>query len=200
MAAAVIDNGIGTAGASKCRILPININGAISEMYEAIIWAADHGVRVVNISWTGGDSETLNAAGAYLKERARGIVAMSGVNGAGFLNYVNQPNIYCISMTDAGENPRSRFGNHIDFSAPGFEVFSTTTNSGYGFASGTSYSTPLFCGAVATLFSVNPALTPDAAIDLLKNTAEDLGPVGWDQFHGFGRINQGKAAAAALEI
>src|SRR5687768_3553879 len=117
-------------------------------------------VRGANSSVRGADSVRSDGACGYLKERARGIVAMSGVNGAGFLNYVNQPNIYCISMTDAGENPRSRFGNHIDFSAPGFEVFSTTTNSGYGFASGTSYSTPLFCGAVATLFSVNPALTP----------------------------------------
>ena len=149
MAAAVIGNGIGIAGASNCRILPMNINGAISEMYEATIWAADHWVRVVNISWTGGDSATLNAAGAYLKEKARGVLAMSGVNGAGFLDYTNQPNIYCISMTDAADNPRSRFGNHIDFSAPGFEIFSTTTNSNYGYASGTSYSTPLFCGVVA---------------------------------------------------
>jgi subtilisin family serine protease len=197
MAAAVIGNGVGTAGASNCRILPININGAISEMYEAVIWAADHGVRVVNISWTGGDSESLNAAGSYLKEKARGILAMSGVNGAGFLNYTNQPNIYCISMTDAADNPRSRFGNHIDFSAPGFEIFSTTTNSSYGFASGTSYSTPLFCGVVATLFSINPALSPEGAIDLLKSTAKDLGSVGWDQFHGFGRIDFARAAERA---
>ena len=197
MAAAVIGNGIGIAGASNCRILPMNINGAISEMYEATIWAADHWVRVVNISWTGGDSATLNAAGAYLKEKARGVLAMSGVNGAGFLDYTNQPNIYCISMTDAADNPRSRFGNHIDFSAPGFEIFSTTTNSNYGYASGTSYSTPLFCGVVAALFSINPALTPDEVIDLLKRTAVDLGSPGWDQFHGFGRIDFAQAAAAA---
>ena len=197
MAAAVIGNGIGAAGASNCRILPININGAISEMYDAIIWAAEHGVRVVNISWTGADSETLNAAGAYLKETTRGILAMPGVNGSGFLNYTNQPNIYCVAMTDAADNPRSRFGNHIDFSAPGFEIFSTTTNSNYGYASGTSYSTPLFCGVVATLFSINPALTPDAAIELLKSTAVDLGSPGWDQFHGYGRIDFGAAAAGA---
>ena len=197
MAAAVIGNGIGAAGASNCRILPININGAISEMYDAIIWAADHGVRVVNISWTGADSETLNAAGAYLKDKARGILAMPGVNGSGFLSYTNQPNIYCVAMTDAADNPRSRYGNHIDFSAPGFEIFSTMTNSSYGYASGTSYATPLFCGVVATLLSINPALTPDAAIELLKSTAVDLSSPGWDQFYGDGRIDFASAAAAA---
>ncbi len=197
MAAAVIGNGAGVAGASNCRILPINIDGAISEMYDAVIWAADHDVRVVNISWTGADSDTLNAAGAYLKTKARGILAMPGVNGSGFLDYPNQPNICCISMTDAADNVRSRFGNHIDFAAPGWEIFSTTTNSSYTAATGTSYATPLFCGVVATLFSINPALSADDVIQILKSSAIDLGSPGWDQYYGFGRINFAGAAAAA---
>jgi subtilisin family serine protease len=197
LAAAVIGNGTGIAGASNCRVLPINIDGAISEMYDAVIWAADHGVRVVNISWTGADSDTLNSAGAYLKTKARGILAMPGVNGSGFLDYTNQPDIYCISMTDAADNMRSRFGNHIDFAAPGWEIFSTTTNSTYVTGTGTSYATPLFCGVVATLFSINPALGPDDVIEILKSTAVDLGSPGWDQFYGYGRINFAGAAAAA---
>ncbi len=197
MAAAVIGNHLGVAGASNCRILPININGAISEMYSAVIWAADHGVRVVNISWTGADSDTLNAAGSYLKTTARGILAMSGVNGTGFLNYTNQPHIYCISMTDAADNPRSRFGNHIDFAAPGWEIYSTVAGSNYGFGSGTSYSTPLFSGVVAALFGINPTLGPEEVIELLKTNSVDLGSLGWDQFYGWGRINFAAAARAA---
>ena len=197
MAAAVIGNQLGVAGACNCRILPININGAISEMYDAVVWAADHGVRVVNISWDGAYSDTLNAAGSYLKATARGILAMAGVNGSGFLNYTNQPAIYCIAMTDAADNPRSRFGNHIDFAAPGWAIYSTVTNGGYTFGSGTSYSTPLFCGVVAALFSINPTLGPDEVIELLKTSAADLGPPGWDQYYGWGRINFAAAAAAA---
>ncbi len=197
MVAAVIGNQLGVAGACNCRILPININGAISEMYAAVIWAADHGVRVVNISWTGANSDSLNVAGNYLKVTARGILAMAGVNGTGFLDYTNQPHIYGIAMTDAADNPRSRFGNHIDFAAPGWTIFSTVTGGGYGSDSGTSYSTPLFCGVVAALFSINPTLGPDEVIELLKNSATDLGPPGWDQYYGWGRINFAAAAAAA---
>ncbi|MGH7953794.1 MAG: S8 family serine peptidase, partial [Limisphaerales bacterium] len=48
LAAAVINNDLGIAGMGNCTILPISINGAISEMYDAVIWAADHEVRVVN--------------------------------------------------------------------------------------------------------------------------------------------------------
>src|SRR5579872_351189 len=71
MAAAVIGNGLGVAGAGNCDVLPININGYISDMYNATIWAASNGVRVVNISWTGGTDDTLEAAGYFLKTHAR---------------------------------------------------------------------------------------------------------------------------------
>lgn len=197
MAAAVINNQSGIAGAGNCSILPININGAISEMYDAVIWAADHDVRVVNISWTGADSSSLNDAGLYLRNKTGGVLAMAGVNGTGFLDYPNHPYITCISMTDAADNMRSRFGNHIDFAAPGYQVFSTSIGSSYTTDSGTSYSTPLFCGVLGVVFSMNPTLSPDEALDILKNTAVDKGQPGWDQFYGWGRIDFAAAAQAA---
>jgi subtilisin family serine protease len=197
MAAAVVNNARGVAGAANCAILPININGAISEMYNATIWAADHGVRVVNLSWTGGNSDTVEAAAAYLKATSRGILAMAGVNGSGFLNYTNQPDIYCISMTDAADNLQSMYGPHIDFAAPGWQILSTTTEGGYATGTGTSYSTPLFCGVVAWLFSLNPTLGPDDVIGILEHTSLDLGPPGWDQYFGWGRVRFNEAAIAA---
>jgi hypothetical protein len=199
MAAAVIGNSQGVAGAGNCQILPININGYISEMHDAIIWAADHDVWVVSISWTGGNDDTLEAAGYYLKTKARGILAMAGVNGSGLLDYTNQPDIYCIAMTDAADNQRSTHGDHIDFAAPGWQILSTTTNGGYAIGTGTSYSTPLFSGLVGVLMSINPTLAPDEIIDLIKNSAADKGQPGWDQYFGWGRVNFGAAASAAAQ-
>jgi hypothetical protein len=200
LAAAVINNGLGIAGMGNCTILPININGAISEMYDAVIWAADHGVRVVNISWTGGDSDTLNAAGAYLEAADRGLLVMAGGN-LGVSPYTtNQPDIYCISMTDAADNMQSLAGPQVDFAAPGWNVFSTMTGGNYGFASGTSYAAPVFAGVVAVLFSINPTLGPDDAIAILKTTAHQPNgwPAGeWNSFYGWGRIDFAAAAAAA---
>jgi hypothetical protein len=197
MAAAVVHNALGVAGAGNCRLLPIHINGFTDEMYDAIVWAADHGIRVVNISWSGADSPSLNEAGLYLKERARGVLAMSGLNGSGSLNLPNQPHIYAISMTDAADNPQSSSGPHIDFAAPGFNVYSTTTASIYMAGTGTSYSTPLFAGIVAVLLSINPTLSSDEVIELLKTTADDKGQPGWDPFFGWGRIHFGRAAVLA---
>lgn len=199
MAAAVINNATGIAGVANCKLLPINVNGALSEIAAAIYWAADNNVRVVSISWTGASNDTLNAAALYHKEKTRGIVAMAGVNGSGFLDYPNQPHIYCVSMTDAADNMRSRHGNHIDFAAPGYEVFSTTINSGYSAGTGTSYATPLFAGVVAGLFSINPLLSGADVIEILKSSALDLGTPGWDQFFGWGRINYAAAAQAAWQ-
>ena len=197
MAAAVIGNGLGIAGASNCRVLPINILGSLGEMGQAVYWAADHGVRIVNISWTGAFSDTLNAAGHYLKTNAHGILVMAGVNEPRNPPYPNQPDIYCVSMTDAADNMVSWAGDHIDFAAPGWNIHSTTTNGGYAFGSGTSYAAPLFCGMAARLMSVNPTLTADEIIELFKVSAVDLGAAGWDRFFGWGRVDYAEGVVAA---
>jgi len=109
----------------------------------------------------------------------------------------NQPDVLCISMTDAAENMQSLAGVQVDFAAPGWGIYSTTINGGYAMASGTSYSAPLFCGVVAALFSMNPLLGPDEVVEIMKRTAVDKGPPGWDQWFGWGRIDFAAAAAEA---
>jgi subtilisin family serine protease len=199
MAAAVINNGIGIAGAANCRILPVNINGAISDMYNATLWAASNGVRVVNISWSGGTNPVLEAAGLFLKTNAGGLLIMSAVDGSGLLNGPNQPDVYCVSMTDAADNfQETMYGPYIDFAAPGFEVFSTTTASGYASGTGCSFAAPLVAGVAAWIFGLNPTLQPDDVIGILTNTAVDLGAPGRDDYYGWGRIDFAAAAQVAF--
>ncbi len=199
MAAAVINNGVGVAGAANCRVLPININGAISEMYNATLWAASNGVRVVNISWSGATNAVLEAAGQFLKTNAGGILVMSAVDGNGTLNGPNQPDVFCVSMTDAADNFQLTLrGAYIDFAAPGYQVYSTTTGGGYATATGCSFAAPLVAGVMAWMLGTNPTLQPDEVIGILTNTAVDLGPAGWDQFYGWGRLDFGAAAAATV--
>ncbi len=198
MAAAVINNGVGVAGAANCQVLPVNINGAISEMYNATLWAATNGVRVVNISWSGGTNAVLEAAGLFLKTNAGGILVMSAVDGSGLLNGPNQPDVYCVSMTDAADNFQgTMYGPYIDFAAPGYEIYSTTTAGGYATATGCSFAAPLVAGVVAWLFGLNPTLAPGDVIGILTNTAVELGQPGWNEYYGWGRVDFGAAAAAA---
>lgn len=198
LAAAAVNNFVGVAGAGNFKVLPINIDPTISSMYTAILWAADNGVRVVNISYDGCFSSNLNDAGEYLQKTARGLLVMAGVNRQEFLGYVNQPAILAISMTDKADQQLSSHGQHVDFAAPGWQVFATTTNSTYESDSGTSYSAPLTAGVIASLLGINPELNPTNVVQILKETAVDLGTQGWDQFYGWGRIDFGKAARAAF--
>ncbi len=195
MAAAVIDNGVGVAGAANCRILPINIDGAISQMYNATLWAASNGVRVVNISWSGATNALLESAGYFLKTNAAGILVMSAVDGNGPLDGPNQPDVYCVAMTDAADNfQETMYGPYIDFAAPGYQIYSTTTGGGYATGSGCSFAAPLFAGVAAWILALNPTLVPGDVMGILTNTAVDLGP---SEFYGWGRVDFGAAAAAA---
>jgi hypothetical protein len=195
--AAVANNGVGGAGVSSALVLPINTTGAESELCAGIYWAATNGVRVVNISWTGAGSDAINAAASYLKVRGRGLVFMAGENGTGMTSYGNQPDIWAVSMTDAVDNQRSKYGESIDFAAPGWLVYSTKTQGSFGSSYGTSYSAPVMAGAAAWIMSMNPALGAEEVISILKNTAKDLGDPGWDMWYGWGRVDLGRAAAQA---
>lgn len=203
LVAAVINNGVGVAGAVNCTILPIQINGTLAEMYLGTLWAGSNGVRVVNISWTGADDPIMNYAGMWLQDHARGILAMVGGNDAVRFDYTNYPAVIAISGTSATDQMPFGYGPHIDFAAPGVGVYTTAVSSGYASRSGTSYATPLFSGIVAAIMMINPALNPQEVIEILKATATDLGPPGWDEQYGWGLIDYAKAArmaAATLRI
>jgi hypothetical protein len=195
--AAVINNGLGVAGVDNCKILPISIQGTLAEMYLGTVWAASNGVRVVNISWTGCQDPIMNYSGQWLEDHDRGILAMVGGNDATRLDYTNYATVVAIAGTDENDQAPFSYGPHIDFAAPGVAVYTTATSSGYAAQSGTSFATPLFCGVVADLMTINPALGPNDVLDLLKRTAVDLGTPGWDEHYGWGRIDFAKAAQAA---
>src|SRR5665213_3440947 len=123
---------------------------------------------------------------------------MSAVDGSGLLDGPNQPDIYCVSMTDAADNfQATMYGPYIDFSAPGYQIYSTSTGNSYATGTGCSFAAPLVAGVMAWIFGLNPTLAPGDVIGILTNTAVDLGTAGWDEYYGWGRINFGAAAAAA---
>ena len=66
---------------------------------------------------------------------------------------------YIISVTnvkrDGQHNRGAAWGiNSVDLAAPGTDIYSTVTDSWYGFQTGTSMSTPHVAGAIAYLYSV----------------------------------------------
>ena len=200
LAAAVAGNNIGVAGVSQCAVLPISgTNYTTTFMYNAIVWAADHNVRVVNASWDIANSALINSAGQYLRDTIQGILIVPGENPRKYLStYVNHPYIFAVSMTDEFDEDISSYGDHIDIAAPGWNVYSTSTNNTYEYDTGTSYSAPIVAGAAAALLTINPTFTTDQLMAMLRFTAKDLGPPGWDVFYGQGRLDFHMAAIGAF--
>ncbi len=85
-----------------------------------------------------------------------------------------------------------------DISAKGSSVYSTIENYDYGVKSGTSMSCPGVSGSLAVLYSAFEGINgikPEAGLmkAIVLNTADDIGVVGPDFIHGWGRINVAKA-------
>jgi len=50
--------------------------------------------------------------------------------------------------------PLSNYGDWVNVAAPGFNIYSTLPDDGYGYKTGTSFATPYVSGLAALLFSV----------------------------------------------
>ena len=68
----------------------------------------------------------------------------------------------------------------------------------YGVFGGTSAAAPYIAGVVALMLEVDPSLTPAEIDAILKKTARDFGPKGWDSAWGWGEVDAFAAAKKAL--
>jgi len=216
IAAAAMNNYAGVAGvAPAVSLLPVKVldatgSGTVSAVAQGIVYAADHGARVINLSLGGVIvSSTLWDACQYAHSRGVFIAAASG-NDAGF---IGTPAWYPTTIAVGASTPtdtRASFSNYglaLDLVAPGTDILSTlptypVTLTGWGFSlnygrlSGTSMATPEVAGIAALCLSVNPTLGPEDLRNLLQRTATDLGETGFDAFTGAGRVD----AAAAVQV
>ena len=68
----------------------------------------------------------------------------------------------------------------------------------WGLNSGTSMAAPHVSGVAALVFASHPGATPAQVEQILKSTAKNLGPAGYDTQYGFGMPQADFAAAATL--
>ncbi|MEO8130661.1 MAG: S8 family serine peptidase [Bryobacteraceae bacterium] len=206
-AAAATDNLTGVAGlAWKNSIMPLVVLSSsnyayYSDIANAIIYAADHGIRVISISIGGtSSSSVLQAAVDYAWSKGAIVVASAGNTGNSIPNYPAAcDKVIAVSATDASDNLPgwSSYGAWVDLAAPGDSILTTSMGGAYGYWSGTSFSAPLVSGLAALVLSANPALTNTSLVQLLQQNSDDLGTPGFDQYYGWGRINAFKALLAA---
>lgn len=209
-AAAAGNNSLGVASvAAQSKIMPIRVTnlsgmGYWSMMAQGLVYAADHGARVANVSFLGlSNSSTTRNAAQYMKDKG-GLVIVSGGNTGIQENYAVTTTMIPVSATDGGDKRASwsSYGNFIAIAAPGAGIWSTVRGGGYGAVSGTSFSSPVTAGVVALMMAAQPGLPNTQVESLLFSTSVDLGTGGRDPYYGYGRVNAAsavQAAAAAMQ-
>ncbi|MEY8848876.1 S8 family serine peptidase [Psychroserpens sp. XS_ASV72] len=224
IAVATGNNGIGYAGVNwnsqimVIKILDENNSGFYSWMGDGIYYAVDNGADVMNMS-VGGNSPSsflLDAVDyAYANDVA--LVVSTG-NGDTALQY---PSRYANSIAVGSTNPDdsrtspffwsptsgSNYGPEIDLVAPGNYIYglSHTSDTNYnGYWGGTSQAAPHVAGVISLMLSVNPNLSVDQINAILIQTSEDQvgDPIedtpGFDNYHGYGRLNAHLALTSDL--
>jgi subtilisin family serine protease len=209
--AAETDNSIGIAGISwLARLMPLKaLNGAntgsFADVAQAIVYAADNGAHVINLSLgTDQPSATIEAAVQYAIQKGCLLVASAG-NTAGAVEYpAAYAGVLAVAATTNSDLPAdfSSRGPQIDLAAPGVDVFSANNRGFYYFASGTSASAPQVSGVADLVWSVRPDMTADQVAAVLKASAHDVWSPGWDELTGYGRLDAQAAIqfASPLEI
>ncbi len=207
-AAAIGNNGIGVSGVAWSNpIMPLRVSDTAgyayySTMADAIIYAADHGVRIVNLSFGGtSSSSTLQSAIDYAWNKGTIVFASAGNSNVITLTYPAACNhAVAVAATDSADRKASfsNYGSWITVSAPGAGIYTTANGGAYASVSGTSFSSPITAGVAALILSVNPLLSAQQVVDILKQNTDDLGTAGFDQYFGYGRVNAAKTVASAL--
>jgi thermitase len=200
IAAAMTNNGIGVAGLGytatimSVKVLGDTGSGAYSWVASGIIWAADNGADVINMSLGGSSaSSTLEDAINYAWSKGVVVVAAAGNSGSTTPSYpAYYTNCIAVAATDSNDNLASwsNYGDWVDVAAPGVSIYSTLINNGYGYKSGTSMASPHVAGLAALVFTTVSDTNSDGKLNdevrsRIETTCDDIGVSGI----GHGRIN-----------
>jgi subtilisin family serine protease len=197
------NNGIGVVGvAFNAKVMPLKVCDAVGDCFtyeiaEAIIYAADRGAKVINMSLGGpGLSTTVQGAVAYALSRNVTVIAAAGNTGTSVLQYpASYPGVISVGAADPTTGniaSFSTFNSSVTIAAPGVGILSTYPAAGgastYAFLDGTSMATPHVAGIAALLIAKGSATTPAQIREALICSALDRGAVGRDNFFGHGLV------------
>jgi serine protease len=210
IACAVTDNGQGIAGTSwNAKLLPVNAamqNNAkdIAYGFQGILYAAENGAHIINCSWgSPGSSITEQLVIDFVSELGAVVIAAAGNDSSSSPFYPGSYNhVYSVAAIDQNDRKAdfSNYGRNVDMAAPGVDMVTTSTDDSYYFsARGTSFSSPAAAGVVALVKASFPAYNGIQAAEQVRVTADNIDAKnpGFEGQFGRGLINAFQALTTA---
>jgi Subtilase family len=200
-----MDNGQGGAGlAAGVRIMAIATSTwADVDIAEGLYFAADHGARVVSMSfgvydfWNAWDFDLIRDALQYAHDRGLVLVAASGNEDWNQSRFPgSDARTLCVGGSnrmderkrggDASIEPwwGASFGPDVDVVAPCLEIVATDRLGAAGYTAGdyttrfngTSSATPLVAGLAALIVSMRPAIGNVEARSIIERSCDKISP------------------------
>ena len=199
-------NGSGVVGVAPeawlyaVKVLSNSGSGNWSWLISGLNWCVQNQIKIASMSLGGDGAPTALEATCNAAFNAGVLlIAAAGNSGPG-MNTVGQPgkykNVIAVSAIDSA-NVIATFssrGPEVEIAAPGVQVLSTIPGGGFGQKSGTSMACPHVSGGAAVVWGAHRFATNVQIWNLLASAADNLGPPGWDQLYGYGRLDVDQAA------
>lgn len=205
LAAASTNNISGIASvAYNCKLIAVKAstsNTFLSHGPQGVAYAVEAGANVVNMSWGSTEPDLLLK---MIIDSARINKNVVFVASAGNFNLSTEvypaawEGVIAVSSSNQADQKvaSSSFGPWIDIAAPGYNVLSVLTPSGYVNRTGTSQAAPLVAGTAALMLSLKSWMLPHEIDTCLKIGSDPL-PL-FNVFYGYGRLNMQKAIECIL--
>ncbi len=194
---------IGTGGNIElysARVLDENKQAPISSVVEAIYWAIEKDVKVINISFgTQIYSEALKTAIDTATDKGILVVAAAGNRGTQGVDYPAAfENVLAVGSVNAAGNVSdfSAKGEEVDVMAPGEAVLAQANFGEDLVLSGTSLAAPQVAGIAARLWSKDVAKPATFIKTLIKLSAKKIESAG----SGYGLVDYGYALEIYDEV
>jgi type VII secretion-associated serine protease mycosin len=196
--------------APEATIIPIRQNddqgsGNVRTMIEAIMWAANAGADIINISQDTASKmppevdAAFRAAVKYAQDKHDAlIVAAAGNNGADGKIKETYPAAYegvlAVAASDRNNAraPFSQSGKFVGVAAPGIDMVSTVPVGGHCVDQGTSFAAPYVSGVAALIRAKHRDWSYKQVITQIEQTA-DRTKSGRDNFVGWGVVDPAAA-------
>ena len=192
------DNDLGITGINEnvelysAKVLDENNTAPISRIIEAINWAIDEKVNIINMSFgTTANSQALY--NAIQKANDAGILLIASAGNNETIEYpAKYEEVVAVGSINAeGElSEQSASGDELEVVAPGEQILSTSAFDGVMACSGTSMSAPHVAGVASILWQKDMNMPADFIRKLLRSTVKDMGD---ENDYGYGVIDLDKA-------